>query len=97
MHHLIFIVLEVNVLLAELLVQSRLELCHHFLDLGDSCLDIFDLLDFLLFRFLQQRLRLLEVVVDENLSNQELDLLVVHQLNFFDRLVDVRQLVLLEF
>lgn len=97
MRNLIFIVLEVNVLLAELLVQSRLELRHDFLDLGDSRLDVFDLLDLLLLRFLQQGLRLLEVVVDEHLPDQELDLLVVHQFNFFNCFVDVGEVVLLEF
>lgn len=92
---LIFVVLEVNVLLAKLRVQLRLELCHHGLDLFNLLLDGFDLVGFLLLGFLQQRLSLLEAVVDEDLADQELDLIVIDQLDLFDGLINVGQLVLL--
>lgn len=92
---LIFVVLEVNILLAKLRIQFRLELGHHGLDLFNLMLDGFDLVDFLLLGFLQQSLRLLEAVVDEDLADQELNLIVIHQLDLLDCLVDVRQLILL--
>lgn len=89
------VVLEVNVLLAKLAVQLALQRRHDALDLLDALLDVFDLLLLLLLGFLQQRLRLLDVVVHENLPNQELNLVVVQQLDLLNRLLDVGQIVLL--
>lgn len=89
------VVLEVDVFLAELGIQFSFQLDHDDLNFFDSLLDAFNFVLLLLLGFLQQRLRFLDVVVDEDLADKKLNLIVVQQLDLLNRLFDVCQLVLL--